>query len=187
MREIGLMFTGESMRGIIEGRKTQTRRVVQPQPPAELAKAPLEQLLEEGWFQRTPYGAAGDTLWCKETWGHADDHVGPHSPACCWYRAEPCKRGFPGHVCEHGPDTWRLAMFMPRWAARVTLQVVSTRIERLQELSEEDALAEGCAAWPVTARDAYQEAWGGINDKRGFAWSSNPWVHVIAFRVKDKL
>lgn len=171
MKERPILFSGEMVRAILDGRKTQTRRVIKPQPPA-WAWAVHE--LSEGRFfwadtkldsedarlwpncddQVTcPYGVNGDRLWVKENW-------------------------------------WR--HHLPRWASRITLEIESVRVERVQEITRPDVEREGLQS-DDTMRpghkhsDCYMmhrfaELWDRINSKRGFGWDANPWVWVINFR-----
>jgi hypothetical protein len=155
-----------------------------------------------------PLGVPGDHLWVKETWkiGHNDPRKYPH--AFVHYAA-----GGAALAVERTPqlpavtERWRPSTHMPSWASRLTLEVTGVRVERLQDLSEEDAQAEGiqrgessdpaytwigaperregCGPGKVaychrTARDAYRTLWNHLNGKRA-TWESNPWVWVVAF------
>jgi hypothetical protein len=94
------------------------------------------------------------------------------------------------------PKKWRPSIFMPRWASRITLEIVSVKVERVQEISKEDAIAEGVEAVMVdghkyglqTGNDykwAFNQLWDSINAKRGYGWDVNPWVWAVTFkRVK---
>lgn len=148
-RERPILFSGPMVRAILDGTKTQTRRVVKPQPAGAWA-APGKTMC--------PYGAPGDRLWVRETWCYATD-----SFACCvgaGYKADGATMirssldaslipegalVFNGHS-EKWPEnvrSWRPSIHMPRWASRLTLQVTDVRVERLQDISMEGARAEG--------------------------------------------
>ncbi len=172
-RERPILFSGPMVRAILDGRKTQTRRVITPQPDGDFP-----------FRQRCPYGKPGDRLWVRETWTHEDS----------WCSGVDCEQ--PSHVyhraTESYPDSmrWRPSIFMPRWASRIDLEVVSVRVERLQEIGEDDAKAEGVEPsragqderGPVkTYRTGFVRAWDTINGKRA-PWVSNPWVWVVEFR-----
>ncbi len=184
-------------RAILEGRKTQTRRVTRGQ--GNLGELPEKmQLGEEGdWC---PYGKRGDRLWVRETWQHED--------GCC----DDHRCGQPTHIyykaTEVAPETfasWRPSIYMPRWASRIDLEITGVRVERVCEITDVDALKEGIAttynkcqtppvAWYTFAkhlhqycspRAAFQRLWDSINAKRGFGWESNPWTWVVEFAVKE--
>jgi hypothetical protein len=153
-----------------------------------------------------PYGAPGDRLWVKEAFipdppinGEWPDMGGDfrladipdayRSPSHVLYKADP--------RWAHAQDwLWRPVIFMPRWASRITLEVTEVRVEQLQDISEEDAVAEGCTAGggvtsgPMdpyetdghTAVEDYAAAWDELNAKRGFPWESNPWVWAVNFK-----
>jgi hypothetical protein len=214
-----MIFSGPMVKAILAGRKTMTRRVVKPQPPAGWDRhcwydAPRYGFTAEpepagAWHVvRCPYGVPGDLLWCRETWCPVDDRDHDGS---LWvdYRATPRYSAEKPAGWENAPsDTealnWRSPITMPRWASRLTLRVESVRVERLQAISEEDAIAEGiestpCMArpgkrlwcdynirhdpfeWYADPRDSFRSLWDTINSKRGFPWESNPWVWVVAF------
>jgi hypothetical protein len=233
MVEHPILFSGEMVKAILEGRKTQTRRVVQPQPDeCEAVAIGFNKAGElgavcgctppgPGWI-RCPYGKPGDGLWVRETFvveieedgneppfsdgrpikflsefeGETFDWAQPHYRAtdpqpdlCCEHKK-----------CEGGPCSrpWWPSIFMPRWASRITLEVVKVRVERLQDISNADARAEGVDAAPhrgpqggpctfETGIDqcfgcSYRFLWNVINGKRGFGWDKNPWVWVVEFK-----
>ncbi len=208
MRERPIIFSGHSVRGILDGRKTQTRRVVklprwirakQPDLAATLSFAdrggagnPFA-LVNEGYLhvfcadddsvQRvfSPYGVPGDRLWVRECFsywhGHCSLDVG--APVHYWADGNP----------EDGDWTKpKPSIHMSRWASRLTLEITGVRVERLQDISEADARAEGChdtdgsllQELSGSAVGAYALLWNDINSKRA-PWASNPWVWVINF------
>lgn len=203
-----IIFSGAMIRAIIDGRKTQTRRVWKPRyhsdarllrrdtvdsMPAAEAAAYLARV------SVCPYGAPGDTLWVRETWRTLSCSRGAGEPCEVQYRAggieeraakEPVGRDIiasergPGESTDPLGRAWRPSIFMPRWASRLTLRIESVRVERLHDISEEDALAEGIT-WdpgPLTgpARSEFAAKWDTINGRRA-PWASNPWVWVVTF------
>lgn len=163
MKERPILFSGPMVRAILEGRKTQTRRVVKPQPemvedrttkPWEGCPATLLRLLE-ATGRDCPYGQPGDRLWVREAFMYscagAENERGYDD--CIEYRADFGKKiVFPG--MPHADDIdckWRPSIHMPRWASRITLEVTGARVERLQQISETDAQAEG-ARWKEFGR-----------------------------------
>jgi hypothetical protein len=144
-----------------------------------------------------PYGKAGDRLWVRETW--ADNFSGHVSHAGILYRAtaasERSHHGYwakeiaPNKWVDHydRPFNWKPAILMPRGIARITLEITKVRVERLQEISDADTVAEGIASGHAGeyGRAAFRSAWDQINGKRAL-WASNPWVWVVEFRkVKE--
>lgn len=158
-----------------------------------------------------PYGAPGDILWVRETWSHSARGVYPCPSA--WRRADFTKYDDPALNADHirgcggnqgdcfacaaereGKFRWRPAIFMKRADSRITLKVTGVRVERVQDISEEDARAEGVTLDPVlgrlngapatlhpfTHRQAYIWLWDAINGAG--SWASNPWVWVVGFR-----
>jgi hypothetical protein len=206
------------VRAILDGRKTQTRRVVRPQPedfggfgpprwwnPPYLggsARPASEDDYRAAAIKHCPYGVPGDRLWVREAWAVPPqlNHLPPRmidQPKPGELRpgilAVVCYReGYAGY--DPWPGTrWRPSIHMPRWASRLTLEIVSVRVERVQEISEEDARAEGVRVWeewqsrdlPAVLnmhdpRDAYAQLWESINGPG--SWAANPWVWVIEFR-----
>lgn len=231
VRERPILFKGRLVRAILEGRKTQTRRIAKFVPIAGYnlgfsGMSPghfctgvpasghvLYSRRGDGvWEQRTeplhcPYGAQGDRLWVKETWAlsgsmadymKADiDRVERASMAVdprhafgdnLVYRAD-------GDGYDDATQHWRPSIFMRRWASRIDLEVTEVRVQRLQEISEEDAQAEGVEATPLLpsgqnpnplwrphCRSTFAKLWDSINEERGFGWGANPWVWAITFR-----
>lgn len=211
MKERPILFSGSMVRAILEGRKTQTRRIIKPQPTPCKVCHPMERDIakrdrldaEQGWeyahdnklyhcaestFKEvytdfSPYGQQGDRLWVRETW--AKDI--PGCPNGVTYRAD--------HLDPLGdgpakPITWKPSIHMPRIASRITLEITRVRVEQLRSITEADAKAEGVDIDVQKAGgrvgDGYYCArfpmiWDFINAKRG-AWTSNPWVWVVEFK-----
>jgi len=210
MTERPIIFTGESVRAILAGKKSQTRRNVKPQPEfsdpwwevrgrltvggspcsefktnrdAEVAAA-LSSL-------PCPFGAPGDRLWVRETW---DVFALPDEVPSIAYAADSTAIpiiGGEGWKLQRADNAhcWRPSIYMPRWASRLTLEVTEVRVQRLQEISEDDACAEGVlpcgqGSHPTELspyRCNFAQAWNSINRKRA-PWESNPWCWAISFR-----
>jgi hypothetical protein len=183
------------VRAILDGRKTQTRRALIPQPTISgngWHSLPQYGCSSEAAFREgapilvSRYGAPGDRLWVRETWQHSNHPLGPYEPACdVFYRADYLDDPL-GPDLEKSVDgirrQWRPSIHMPRSASRITLEVTGVRVERLQEISDEDACAEGGpldATWPC---DWYRDLWNSLNAARGYGWSANPWVWVVEFK-----
>ena len=183
-----ILFSGAMVRAILAGGKTQTRRVVKPQPPygCEYAingaqSAAVLQSGEVTFVPPTPrsndhllpcpYGAPGDTLWVRETWAARLD-VDPTADvekARHYLRFAADGEDLSNARHDYG-GRWRPSIHMPRWASRLTLRVTSVRVERLHAITEDDARAEGVASW--WERATYDEA-------RGI---SARWDHISAHR-----
>lgn len=208
MADIPILFSGPMVRALLAGTKTQTRRVVKPQP--ELQMNGFYHVLNAGGgcvgvpeedvggvaIDYVRY-AAGDRLWVKETWrvSAQDDHRPPRDLAheTVGYVADESL----GLISRTGKA--RPSMFMPRWASRLTLHVTAVRVQRLQDISGEDAAAEGieylaegpgagfwivggtrvCAEGSV---EAYEQLWEHINGPG--SWGADPWVVAISFTVE---
>ena len=215
MKERPIIFSAPMVRALLAGTKTQTRRIVKAR---DLEWMDVHQgLREPDNAERCPYGQPGDRLWVKETWRTADtlDALSPSAIAekCMdagyskpwaplqWEADGQRNRewsGFgPGNGVVVGPGKTRVSIHMPRWASRITMEITSVRVERLQEISIEDAKAEG--AWgpddsivqkvadyfgtdifSANPRKAFQMLWESINGPD--SWAANPWVWAIEFR-----
>ena len=153
MTERPILFSGEDVRAILGGRKTQARRVVRPQPVLEgrvwrwKPRVGVDINAEHINAAMSPYGVPGDRLWVRETWavarcyGKLSPKDMPLGPRNVWYRASSAAPDQPGS--EEVRGKWRPSIHMPRWASRITLEITGVRVERVQEISEEDAVAEG--------------------------------------------
>lgn len=208
IKERPILFSAPMVRAIIDGMKTQTRRIVKPQPPSYIdelhgndlrGRAPYRlddnetgAVLGSGFqddndvFYKCPYGIPGDRLWVRECWGLFDTQPsdGPER-AYVYYRATD------GDDRDLRYQLWRPSIHMPRWASRITLEVVGVRVERVQDISEADAEAEGFertfaadgseyGAGLTTATEAFAALWSKITGPA--SWSENPWVWVVEFR-----
>ncbi len=195
MTEKPILFSSEMVRAILEGRKTQTRRVIKPQFNHKWGSGvphgydkfgvhvdiPLikPHPMFGGWaYLFCPYGKAGDRLWVRETWTDLTDTFTQEN-AFLKYRADAIG-------CEDS-YSWKPSIFMPRWASRITLEIERISVQRVQDIGDDSCEAEGVslanASIPGYLRKRFQILWDSINDKRGFPWSSNPWVWVIFFRL----
>ncbi|WP_321895963.1 hypothetical protein [Paraburkholderia heleia] len=215
MRELPILFSGAMVKAILDGRKTQTRRVLKPQPPTETRDVITfhhpdprthfwafdgASLLD--WAYPSPYGEIGDRLYVRETWQHSNHPFGPYDADCdIFYRADYLDDPL-GPDLERSADgirrAWHPSIHMPRAASRITLEVTGVRVERLKDISETDAIAEGvdrdgdgwesysggsCVAYAVTS---YASLWDNLNAARGFGWDANPWVWVVGFQRTDR-
>lgn len=218
MKERPILFSGPMVTAILSGTKTQTRRVVKcDYTIAAASSAGCDQIMEkkvgrmkDGSIGRkaigfvcgindgppldeciklfSPYGQPGDRLWVRETFAFCvRDKCGPIADSLI-YRAD-------GN--EDWDGNWKPSIFMPREASRITLEVTGIRVERLQDISEADVLAEGCKGepcdharrsckeigcrGPVPTVGDYRSLWDSINAKTA-PWASNPWVWVVEFK-----
>jgi len=241
VKERPILFKGEMVRAILEGRKTQTRRVVKEACPTwdrifcdELTGcATIGVYADDGSRVRgdkfvCPYGKKGDRLWVRETWKvgawrdggqiAVDYKASPdlgRTPWCFPPRDkfaklaaqsfEDCETAFdnddpniwegekPGMAfmweVGNSPCRVRPSIHMPRWASRIDLEVTGVRVERVQDITEDDAREEGiCDSHPEGCCDGdcintcWRVLWDSINKARGFGWSVNPWVWVVEFK-----
>jgi hypothetical protein len=195
VKERPILFSAPMVRALLEGRKTQTRRVVKfrvtgPNPPQTLDfydgdkwKGTCHEDGRSGnALKLCPYGVPGDRLWVRETWSMAKS-CNVHEP---FYRADGEASGRQTTLSYHEREArWRPSIFMPRWASRITLEVTDVRVERLQEISEADALAEGAKQHQDKDPDYgyagwYRALWESINGPD--SWAANPWVWVIEIK-----
>ncbi|KYQ82514.1 hypothetical protein AWW72_18075 [Acinetobacter sp. NRRL B-65365] len=229
MKERPILFNTEMVRAILEGRKTQTRRLVKPQPTvcdedrgghwwpsnAVQSMVHVEKELQDykglwrGLIETcNPFGEVGDQLWVRETW-YQKGTVGRSYPDDDEYQFFGHKQA--AYVADgEAPNDWtvkkRPSIHMPRWASRIQLEITNIRIERLKDISEADAIAEGMTftdygqnhfgnpnpgwLWKqssnhdqclMTARHAFGNLWESINGKG--SWDENPWVWVVEFNL----
>jgi hypothetical protein len=197
-----IIFSAPMVRAILDGRKTQTRRVIKPQPGSPIW---CDTELAEGFIRdrgrnmqpiKCPYGQPGDRLWVRET-ARARCY-GRHRGKVTWielcYRADDGIGRFDRESEKpfKWTHTWTPSIHMPRWASRITLEVTGVRVERLQEISVRDAGAEigWDYSWPIPDhaidghefRMQFHRLWDSLNAKRGFGWDVNPWVWMVEFR-----
>lgn len=186
MKEHPILFSTPMVQAILEGRKTQTRRVVKPQrekfsigfqPNTWFYGAGDDGVIDVDGVIGCPYGQPGDHLWVRETWA-GDEYTG-----FAYKASEPNALPF-GEECVF--DNWKPSIHMTRSASRITLEIVNVRLERVREISEQDAKAEGvnfvsCDAGGNSI-DLFANLWDSINTKRGYAWDTNPWVWVVEFK-----
>lgn len=214
MKERPILFSGAMVRAIRADLKSQTRRVCKHQ---HWSYSELHDVNKEGFTNckvdrsvSCPYGSVGDRLWVRETWRSETTYdVTPpsdlHKTTPIWYEAD----GAHGSLVQpDGNDEkgkLRPSIFMLRWMSRITLEIVSVRVERLQEISAADAIAEGIpratgtgmiegeTAYLMTTNSGYMRGpqgailsfrnlWDSINAERGCDWNTNPWVWVLKFR-----
>lgn len=201
-----ILFSGEMVRAILDGRKTQTRRVILPQP-YDAARGMIwrggsklrlagygadyvhtdRNAMEKAMREVCPYGKKGHRLWVREAWRIYSADEGTQSVQ---YRAD-----VPG-----GSD-WKPSIHMPRWASRINLEITDVRVERVQEIGGRDAVEEGidlkkhecgcevcspstklCPATTSSLVMEYASLWDSLNGKNGHAWALNPYVYVIVFQ-----
>lgn len=223
-KERPILFSTDMVNAILGGHKTQTRRVIKPQPTEHWMKnvyyhQPSGEQYENGeqlfWLSdgeygevKCPYGRPGDKLWVRETWAkycYADEFgVTHYDQDMIFYKAD----GTPdltivdadGFEEQDQNIKWKPSIHMPKDASRIKLLVKNIKVERLQDISKQDAVAEGIEevptpvdglrSWknylgptsytnPVTS---FQSLWDSINGKKEtFSWEGNPWVWVVGF------
>ena len=202
MKERPIIFNTEMVKAILDGRKTQTRRVVKPQPlytilnPIMLAK---DAASPSGFSfisdeiddirLKCPYGVHSDRLWVRETWALIDNREfgGTSHLEYKAYTGDPYPGGWPPEEAKGNPDApkWKPSIFIPKKYARIWLEIKNIRVERLQDISVKDLYAEGYPRpdsqyWDA-ARKWFHALWQSINGKK-YPWESNPWVWVVEFR-----
>jgi len=212
MKERPILFSAPMVRALLAGTKTQTRRLVKS-PAKNMQAAGMEVINYrppgDPWYKDCvwsmrgkngvwgdythadflalcPYGAPGGRLWVKETWRVSPSSVEEARRDSVHYRADVDEPEAPGQ--------WRPSIYMSRRASRITLEITEVRIQRLHEISDDDAVAEGCPARPlppggtatVASFDAsspikaFERLWRSINGDE--SWFANPWVWALTFK-----
>ncbi|WP_019106219.1 hypothetical protein [Pantoea ananatis] len=249
MRERPILLNAEMVRAVLDGRKTQTRRIIQS--PAKNMQANGQKVIDyrepgdkwygehvfsmrnqsgtwcdytkEQFLAKCPFGAVGERLWVRETWqaihdsldefGNVDERTWipsvPKSSEGYWRAVYAEEFGVSNREDRDFP--WRPAIHMPRWASRITLEITGVRVERLQDISEADACAEGIRAgvrrtdqsefnepvycnyladnlnvaseWFERPSDSFISLWQSIYGEE--SWQHSPWVWVIEFKLLD--
>lgn len=193
MADRPILFSAPMVRALLDGRKSQTRRVLRPRPEFLGGYGDEADYEEWGWIDEdgapmsvldvAPNGyVRGDRLWVREAWRAWVD-----------FDKLPPRDIPPGADVQYLADDplspwtsrYRHARFMPSWASRLTLTVTDVRVERLAEMSSDDALAEGIdVTGDCGPLVTYAKLWDNLNAKRGFLWQSNPWVVALTFRTE---
>ena len=186
MIERPISFNSEMVRAILDGRKTQTRRPVKPQPTMDCATGVRKwegdpRLLLRFYLKnnRCPFGVPGDRLWVREAWrvSSAQDKLPPlrlPRGLAIEYPASENPQYLDGRI--------RSRRHMPRWASRITLEVTGVMLERVQDIRMDGAIAEGMPG-PYHRGD-FVKLWGQIY-KDEYNWSANPWVWVVEFKREE--
>ncbi|HFH2975179.1 TPA: hypothetical protein ACGJSI_002122 [Pseudomonas aeruginosa] len=209
MKERPILFTGPMVRAILEGRKTVTRRVVKPQPDflgSMVDPNTPFKTLDAGLHARItcPYGEPGDRLWVRETWhvGKPHDKTAPADilapllaegrgitvlyTAGGWQSVGPAGREEPIYPDDQPLPDWagkgRPSIHMPRWACRILLEITAVRVERLHDLSDPGALAEGVSHSEMHSGDSLVDVFARLWKSIGGDWDANPWVWVVEFK-----
>ena len=214
-----IIFSTDMVKAILEGRKTQTRRIIKGQASLNFFSGRADdtdgdstdlgiewrddtlwfwniEYPEEGGLSiKCPYGQVGDKLWVRENWWvHLRyDHLKPRELPDLQHLQNGIE-----YMADQDKPTWagrtRVARFLPKRFSRITLEITGIRVERLQEITEDDAKAEGAPSIMLRGKDEqpfdsvipsiwYEDKWDSLNAKRGYGWDTNPWVWVIEFKV----
>lgn len=189
MTERPILFNGAMVRAILDGSKTQTRRVVKLTDSGRVKETGSPRnwhLGDPNASLACPCGQPGEGLWVKETFQRFTDD------GEIIYKADPTGFSAMNDLKRDGclEARWRPSIHMPRWASRITLEITGVKVERLQDISEADALAEGvirysaleqiqagCDRW---GRHAYSRLWESVYGPG--SWDANPWVWAVEFR-----
>lgn len=215
MKQRPILFSAPMVQAILAGRKTQTRRIVKPQPTLITDAGKHSQYNYRGGIyslnmyrnskiiEKCPHGQVGDQLWVKETWKPRIAHSCALDTCDCsdveveyiadnktiFYSDNIDSEWLMPKAAQNGKNV--SSLFMPRWASRILLEITDIRIERLQDISEADAQAEGCdnsksesaieVGWYEKPRRAFERLWESINGTD--SWAANSWVWVVEFKV----
>lgn len=181
MKETPILFSTQMVQAILDGRKTQTRRIVKAIPRlSESVENTGKYLAEYEGFrnQYCPYGHPGDLLWVKETFKPELVDTATCEPRTYYYLAD-------NPAAQRTGIKFKSPRFMPKTAARIWLQIENIGVERLQNISEKDAQAEGMRPKFSMELDPYKSSfkhtWEAIHGSG--AWNINPWLWVITFKV----
>ncbi len=231
MKERPIIFSTEMVKAILDNRKTQTRRVIKPQPDYSILKngvtlephkcpvlgpvhlghrewglygSPYKPTDVSCFAYNCPYGKVGDRLWVRETWANLPE-LSPEKTIV--YKATDWKGWL-----EYETETikWKPSIHMFRRDSRIDLEITDTRVERVQDISRDDCIAEGvpqtygefkglAPEWTSkdkndasyfydnrTSRENFYLLWDSINAKRGYGWKTNPYVWCITFKRVEK-
>jgi hypothetical protein len=198
MKERPILFNGAMVRAILDGSKTQTRRLANTGHYAiDEEYHGIEVAMREraAMIKNCPLGQVGDQLWVRETWRGIVQINGPHEQyqtGVARYVPDQEKCIRVEYLASHSKDSepWRPNIHMPRWASRIQLEITGVRVERLQDISEKDATAEGWERRPEVsddpevhgdaARDWFSDLWESINGAN--SWDANPYVWALDFK-----
>lgn len=191
-----ILFSGPMVKAVLQGRKTQTRRVVTDRMALDALApdmfTPEYVVSPENSYCR--YGNVGDRLWVRESMHRDEDGSWHYSADCETVRVSADKKSDMLVWAHHKDQDYAPSIHMPRWASRITLDITKIRVERLQDISVTDAIAEGMHHLDHGATSAdcagkfpevcvFKNLWDSINSERGFGWNENPWVWVIEFKI----
>lgn len=223
MNEKPILYCGPMVRATLEGRKTQTRRVCRLTDSGRMKEVGGHRNWhpeDPNAVKAAPY-QPGTRLWVRETWT-IGEIVGDHSLSIVYKATNDIRPDGADYIefgagkvfkvgdcdltrfrkeierldVEGNGSNWKSPFFLPRWASRITLEVDDVRVQRVQDITEEDAVAEGvaavfrhdhsyngCSEEVKSARMMFKDLWNSINAKRGFQWATNPWVFAYTFKV----
>jgi hypothetical protein len=208
IKERPILFSGAMVRALLDGSKTQTRRIIKSPTGTFEINSTLDNP-KQCWLNVTdaneeairplpcPYGQPGDRLWVRETWKNWFFGMDGVNAPGVQYAADNAMVWRP-EASQISDKVWRPSIFMHRWASRLLLEITAVRCERLQDISEADAVAEGVEVTSkgeyikrykhyteggggLDATQSYQTLWASINGPE--SWEANPWVWVVTFKV----
>jgi len=193
MKERPILFNTEMVKAVLDGRKTQTRRVIKPRPHGEYGHydPSIGYRFKGGPNIKCPYGETGDQLWVRESFSFHEKEDGEDVVK---YVDGTTKGGFEKSCYDYMVGRFgklRPSIHMPKWASRITLEITNIRVERVQEINESTEVdAEGTPNYNGVPSGAsitdFKLLWDSINKSRGYGWEVNPWVWVIEFKRINK-